>query len=314
MQYLQLGSTNLIVSKLCFGVLTIGPLQSNLSINEGSDILSYSMEKGINFFDTAKSYKTYPYIREAIKKTGIRPVITSKSYDYTYRGMQSSVEEALDEMQVDYIDVFMLHEQENSATLQGHKEAINYLIKARDKGIIKAIGISTHTVDGVLAGAFSKDIEVIHPLINRKGIGIIGGSAEQMIAAMSHAFDKGKGIYAMKALGGGNLISEAHSSFEFVKNLDCIHSMAVGMKSTEEIDLNIAWMENKRDLVLEKKVSSVKRNILIEDWCELCGECIRNCSYEALYLKNSKVEVDSIKCILCGYCAKYCENFCIKMV
>ena len=179
-------------------------------------MLSYALTQGINFFDTAKIYQTYPYIKKAIIDTGIRPVICSKSYDYTYQDMRDSVEEALDEMGLGYLDIFMLHEQESQLTLKGHREAVNYLIKAREKGFIKAIGLSTHSVQGVLAGVETREIEVIHPLINRRGLGIMDGSVEDMVAAIHWAHSHGKGVYAMKALGGGNLIKEAYEAFRFV--------------------------------------------------------------------------------------------------
>lgn len=314
MIYRQLGTTGLMVSHLCMGVLTIGPLQSNLPLEEGAEVLAYALRRGINFFDTAKSYKTYPYIKKAIKDTGIRPVISSKSYDYTWQGMKDSVEEALDEMGISYIDMFLLHEQESLLTLKGHREALDYLLQARAKGIIKAVGLSTHSIQGVLAGIQTTEIEVIHPLVNRRGLGIIDGSREEMLSAIRYAHDGGKGIYAMKALGGGNLYREAWESFCFVAENDSIHSMAVGMKSQNEVDLNIAWIDAKRKTELEKRVGGQERHLHIEDWCQACGKCIEHCSYGVLSINEEKLNVEASHCILCGYCAQYCEDFCIKIV
>ncbi|HPT83566.1 MAG TPA: aldo/keto reductase, partial [Limnochordia bacterium] len=39
MKYTELGQTGLTVSRLCFGALTIGPLQRNLAPAEGSEVL-----------------------------------------------------------------------------------------------------------------------------------------------------------------------------------------------------------------------------------------------------------------------------------
>ncbi|MGI5921963.1 MAG: aldo/keto reductase [Syntrophomonadaceae bacterium] len=314
MIYKQLGNTELVVSSLCLGVLTIGPLQCNLPLEQGADVLAYALKRGINFFDTAKIYKTYTYIKKAIEISDIRPVITTKSYDYTYAGMKSSVEEALDEMGLDYIDIFMLHEQESELTLKGHQDALRYLIEARQKGLVRAVGISTHSVKGVLAGARAAEIEVIHPLINWRGLGIMDGTRDDMLTAIDYAYKRGKGIYAMKALGGGNLIGEAYEAFKFIRDLQTTHSMAVGMKSREEIDLNLCWIEGKRNPELEKRVLGQPRHLLIEEWCQGCGKCTENCRYKALTLKNNKAAVDDDKCILCGYCSRFCDDFCIKIV
>ena len=47
----QLGQTGILVSELCFGTLVMGPLQANLSIQDGSELLSFAFDLGINFFD-----------------------------------------------------------------------------------------------------------------------------------------------------------------------------------------------------------------------------------------------------------------------
>ena len=70
MEYIALPFSEKKVSRLCFGGLTIGPLQKNLSIKDGSAVLCYAIERGINFVDTAQYYQTYAYIREAMRQTG----------------------------------------------------------------------------------------------------------------------------------------------------------------------------------------------------------------------------------------------------
>ena len=44
MEYRNLGRTGIRVSRLCFGLLTIGPLQANLPLAEGVDLLKYAVE------------------------------------------------------------------------------------------------------------------------------------------------------------------------------------------------------------------------------------------------------------------------------
>ncbi|NLB17953.1 MAG: aldo/keto reductase, partial [Syntrophomonadaceae bacterium] len=240
-----------MVSNLCLGVLTIGPLQANLSIAEGAAVIEYALDKGINLLDTAECYGTYSYIRKALESQRYKPVVVSKSYAYTSQGMKDSVERALDEMELQVIDVFMLHEQESGKTLEGHREALEYLVQAKNRGFIKAIGISTHSIAGVLAGADHPLVEVIHPLINCAGIGIMDGTPQTMAAAIQYARLKGKGLYAMKALAGGNLIGQAYEAFAYVREIPGLPSGAVGMQSIDEVDLNLTWFADKRDRELE---------------------------------------------------------------
>ena len=46
----------------------------------------------------------------------------------------ASLDKALMELNTDYIDIFMLHEQESIYTLKGHKEAIEYFLEAKQRG------------------------------------------------------------------------------------------------------------------------------------------------------------------------------------
>ncbi|NLZ52818.1 MAG: 4Fe-4S binding protein [Thermoanaerobacteraceae bacterium] len=315
MQYNILGCTNLSVSKLCFGSLTISPLQANLSVDEGTEIILFATEMGVNFLDTAEFYNNYQYIKKALKKAKSELIISTKSYAYTYEGMKKSVEKARKEIGKDVIDIFMLHEQETKLTLKGHREALEYLVDARAKGLIKAIGVSTHTVEVVNAAANMQEIEVIHPLINFQGLGIRDGTLHDMESAIQKAFKNGKGIYAMKALGGGNLISNKKQAFSYILSFPYLDSVAVGMKSRDEVVANVSIFEGKTvDPVIEERLNSKKRRLLVEDWCQGCGQCVKHCRHNALFIHNGRSIVNPNVCILCGYCASYCPEFCIKII
>ena len=52
MEYTKLGKTGIEVSRIGFGVLTVGATQQNVPPDKAGDLISYAMEQGINFFDT----------------------------------------------------------------------------------------------------------------------------------------------------------------------------------------------------------------------------------------------------------------------
>jgi len=315
MEYRVLGKTGISVSRLCFGSLGISPLQSHLSVEEGTEIILEAVRAGVNFIDTAEFYNNYAFIRQALKLAKVKIAVVSKSYAYTYEDMRASVDRARKETDMDVIDVFMLHEQESRLTLKGHREALEYLLDAKEKGIIKAVGVSTHTVEVVEAAATMNEIDVIHPIINIKGIGIKDGSIKQMERAIEMAYKNGKGVYGMKCLGGGSLIGIKERAFRYILDFPYLHSVAVGMKSPAEVRANCLIFEGKT--VSEELVNIIDaqtRKLLIEDWCQGCGNCVRHCRYGALSLVRGRSVVDPNRCILCGYCAGYCPEFCIKIV
>lgn len=315
MDYVKLGNTGLTVSRLCFGALTLGPLQANKTPEESSFIIAEALKSGINFIDTAQLYGTYPHIRKAIKLAKITPVISSKSYAYTRQQAVDSVEQARREMDLDVVDIFMMHEQESRLTIRGHREALEYYLEAKQKGIIKAVGISSHNVAAVEAAAEMPEIDVVHPIVNYRGLGIGDGTIDDMLSAVKKCSDAGKGIYAMKPLGGGNFIKEYQKCLSFVMNIPYIHSIAMGMQSVEEVRMNISTFEGRQpgSEVLEK-LGKQERHLHIDNWCEGCGKCVIRCKQGALKLENGKAAVDKAKCLVCGYCSSVCPAFAIKVL
>lgn len=270
----------------------------------------------MNFFDSAELYQTYSYLGELIK---IYPdiIITTKTFAYSKQQAKNSVEKARKELNRDYIDIFLLHEQESGLTIKGHWEAFEKLLKYKEKGIIKAVGISTHTIAGVQDATEIKEIDIIHPLYNYKGWGIKDGTAEQMLDAIKNAYEAGKELYAMKALAGGHLIKDNINALKHVFDIKEFTAVAVGIQSYEELMCDLALskgIEPEENFL--KACSKQPHSLLIEDWCEGCGNCVEICQQKALSINHvtQKVQADKDKCILCGYCSSVCREFCIKVV
>lgn len=312
-----LGKTGFLVSPLCFGTLTLGPLQRGLPVREGARLLDYAYERGINFFDTSDLYDTYPYLN-ALVRSHPEAVICSKSYDYTAEGVQARLDKALRGIGRDYIDLFMLHEQESRHTFEGHMEAIEALLKAKKDGKIRAFGISTHRVSGVRDAIDYPQIDVVFPLLPMTGIGIEDGGIGEMHSALRDFRTTGRGAYAMKVLGGGTLIARREACFAYARELletKLVDSVAVGMQSAGEIDCNLALIRGEKPAPETlSRISLQPRQLHIDDWCEGCGRCVRRCAQGALHLADGKACVDRSRCLACGYCASVCPVFCLKII
>lgn len=316
MEYRLLGRTGLLVSRLCFGSLALSPSHHMPDPDRSVALLRFALDRGVNFIDTAESYDNYHLLRRALKGRRAESVIVaSKSYQYTREGMKDSLEMARESLGRSVIEIFLLHEQESALTIEGHREALEYLLQAKRQGLVKAVGISTHAVEAVKAAASLDSIDVIHPIINRRGLGIIDGDLGQMLAAVNRARSSGKGIYAMKALGGGHLASDFSHALGFVLKQPSVDSLAVGMSTRAEIRANLILEAGGRlPARLARRVSRRKRRLLVEDWCQGCGRCLKRCRQGALTLINGRVKVLEHRCILCGYCAFACRDFCLKVV
>nr|WP_315019579.1 aldo/keto reductase [uncultured Aminipila sp.] len=305
-----LGNTGLEVTPVGFGVLTIGKTQLNMSVEDGSAVLKYALECGINFLDTAQYYDTYHYIKHALKGTNFDPVITSKCLDSSYSQMKYAVEQARKEMDRDVIDIFLLHEVRNDPDWDYRKGAWEYLQEAKVKGIVKAIGVSTHHVDVAEKAAAIKELDVIFPLINFNSLGIRkgneSGTKDEMAAAIKKNSDNGKGVFTMKVFGGGNLTGHYIEALDYVTALSGVSSMMIGFGYNYEIDRIIEYIDGNIDRSYAPDITNKKIHIDEGD-CENCGACIKKCPNNAIsFNENGAASVNHGVCLTCGYCAPVC--------
>ncbi len=313
MLYSELGKTGLRVSCLCVGSLAFGSHRGGLSVAEAGTLLERACNLGVNFFDSAEFYNVYPHLEKIAGRQGI--VIAGRSYASDGKGMKESVEAYRRGLDRDVVDVFGLHEQESGLTLKGHGDALKYLQKAKSRGIVRAVSVSTHHVACVRAAAMHDDVDVIFAILNVRGLGIVDGRREDMEEALAFAREVGKGVYIMKALGGGHLYASAYEALSYAANFPHKDSVAVGVKSPEELLFaKQVLCKEEVDPVLLGLTRSPKRRLVVQEWCQGCGECVRRCGFGALRLNFGKAEVDASRCMLCGYCARACPHFCLKVV
>lgn len=312
MNKIELGKTGLHVTPIGFGVLTIGDNQLNLPLSEGADIVRYGLERGINFFDTAQCYRTYPYIKEALRGSNFDPVISSKSLHLSAKDMAIAIEEARKELNRDLIDIFLLHEVRNDPDFSNRAGAWEQLQEAKSQGIVKAIGVSTHHVDVAQKMVEIPECDVLFPLINMESLGIrhgIGfGTKEDMAEAIMRNGQLGKGIFAMKAFGGGNLVGNYSNCLNYVTSLPGISSVMLGFGARHEVDRAIEYAEGRLPISYVPDVSNKKICIDPGD-CEGCGSCIIRCPNHAITMNPQGIaEVNSEICLTCGYCAPVCPT------
>lgn len=315
MKKVKVGRTGITVTELCHGTLILGPLQANLPPEEGAKAIRKSYELGVNFYDTAQGYKSYSHLALGLKDIAEdKVVIASKSHGSTYNQMQTDVHECLRELKRSYIDIFHLHLVTTENLPQRH-DALECLKEMKKKGLVRAIGGSTHTIAGVRAINKEAAFDVIFPVLNRKGLGIIDGKLEEMLLALEESKKLGKFVYAMKPIGGGHLAAEVVESFNYLRQLPVCDAVAAGMKDEAEVEMNVAIFEDRPiPAAVREKVGAVRRRLIVYDRCIQCGMCIEECDQKALSMGEKKVQVDQSKCILCGYCAAVCPEYVIRVI
>jgi Indolepyruvate ferredoxin oxidoreductase, alpha and beta subunits len=204
-----------------------------------------------------------------------------------------------------------MHEVRHNHDFENRKGAWQCLKDAKRNGIIHAMGVSTHHADVAEQMASENDCDILFPLINKDSLGIRyganPGTREQMASAIQKNSKAGKGVFAMKAFGGGNLTGTYMESLDYVSNLPGISSIMIGFGSNEEVDQAVAYAEGKLPDGFQPDVGKKKIHIDPGD-CEGCKTCIKRCPNKAIFFNESKgiAEVDHDICLTCGYCAPVC--------
>lgn len=239
----------------------------------------------------------------------LRPVISSKSLASSYDDMMVAIEECRSALGLKTIDIFLMHEV-RTGQFAARAGAWQALQDARATGLVRAIGISTHHADVARAMADVAACDVIFALLNYRGMGIRcgqdAGTKEEMAAALTVCKAAGKGIYLMKALGGGNLTGDYQKALDYVFTQDFMDAVMVGFTNTSEIDDMMCYLSGTMESSYNPDVSRKKMYVNQED-CEGCGACLKICAAGAVhYNKNGLAEIDQSKCLTCGYCAQGC--------
>lgn len=311
-----LGRKELTEAPLVYGTLPLGPLQADLAPEAGGALIRHALESGVKWLDTAELYGTYAHVRAGIEGFAGDFRIATKTHAPDAATARAHVEKALGELKVERLDVVHLHGARLADPFVERAAVFEELLRLRDEGKTAAVGLSSHYISAIRKAAEHPEIDVVHPLVNRKGMGILDGDAAEMAGAIAAADAAGKAVYAMKALAGGNLISEALSSLEYVRSLPGVHGVAVGMLSEAEIDANLAFFAGQEpDEGLWSILQGRRRRLkIMENFCKGCGACIPACASKALSIADGKVQLDEDACILCGYCAASCPEFIIRVV
>ena len=313
MEYRTLGATGLRVSRYCFGSLTLGPLGADLSPEQGAALLMKAFELGINFIDTAEYYRNYAHIRAALAKldTPDNIIIASKTLMPDDRCAAWAVEDARLGLNREVLDIFLLHEIRDKADFQKRSGAWRVLLNAKANGVIKSVGISTHSAAVAALAASDPDIDVIHCMLNFAGIGILDGGVEDMLSAIAVAKANGKGVYTMKAIGGGSLMKQAKKALLWAFDQELPDAVAVGCKDEAELLTNIGWISGEEDPPQAQLCRLLPRKLVFDD-CHGCGACVERCANGALTLEADGARWHEEKCLYCGYCAAACPWFCIS--
>jgi aryl-alcohol dehydrogenase-like predicted oxidoreductase len=237
-----LGHTGLHVSRLAFGTAFMGPQSDQMSAGEGAALLLQALERGISFWDTADDYGTHAHVACALRQVmRERVVVSSKT-----REPVGAVERLLAELETDYLDVLLVHEV-SLAWAEEARDSLRLWQRDVARGLVRAVGLATHSTQIARLAADWPEANILLLPINRTGActsecSIEDGDVEDMLAAAQRAWERGKGVVAMKVMGCGAYAGDPSAAITYVARLPTVHSLCIGMRSLREVEENVRWL------------------------------------------------------------------------
>ncbi len=229
--------------------------QTRLGVKEFTRVVRHALDRGVTFFDVADQYGSHVYLREALKGVDRdKYVIQTKTHATNADDARSHIERYLLELGVDHIDILLLHCMQKSDWASENKGSMEYLMKAKEKGLIRAHGTSCHGMDPLRSAAKSPFVEIDLARINPEGK-IMDGAPDQVASELQEMHNAGKGVIGMKILGEGAFKEPERrdASLRYVLGLGSVDAFIIGFESPQQIDDLLARTETALAAVRQTK-------------------------------------------------------------
>jgi 1-deoxyxylulose-5-phosphate synthase len=236
-----LGRTGIKVSRLAQGTGTNGVNHSSNQIRQMgdrglADLLVKGVDNGLQFWDLADQYGSHPHAKTAlqtVKRDNV--VILSKTHASTEQEMWADLDRFRKEMGTDHIDIVLLHCMLDANWAQEKAGAMTVLSEAKQKGIIRAHGVSCHDLGAMKVAADTDWVDVDLARLNPAGVAM-DADPGTIIALLRTMKQRGKGVIGMKILGAGALRNRRDEALQFALAQDVLDCFTIGCQSPAELD------------------------------------------------------------------------------
>lgn len=316
---------------------------------EIEEVISAAMENGINFFDMASSeakpFESYGRTMAGKRKDAYFQIHFGANYETGTYGwttkldtIKRSVDWQLHALKTDYIDFGFIHCIDEVSDLHQVEEAgvIRYIQELQRQGVIRHIGLSSHTpelVNRVLdMGILDMLMFSINPGYDYRHGAYAAGSVGERMALYRRCEKEGVGISVMKAFSGGQLLDAATSPFgQALTEYQCIQyaldkpgvlTVLPGIRGMVDLKRILGFLE----AVPEEKDYSILGSFTPQDaegkcvYCNHCKPCpvgldvgLINKYYDLSLAGDTlarshyeNLEHGADKCIGCGHCNSRC--------
>jgi uncharacterized protein len=316
MRYRILGKTGLEVSEVGFGGIPI----IRLSTDEAVRVLRQAYDRGITLYDTANMYlDSEEKIGRAFEGLRHQVVLATKSIKRDRQGVEAHIDESLRFLRTDYIDLFQFHQvsqESDFQTLAGPNGAMEGVIRAKEAGKIRHIGLTSHSLEMAVRLIQTGLFSTIQFPFN-----FLEGAPQEELHPLARQLSLG--ILAMKPFGGGAL-ENAQVCFKFLRQWPDVIPLP-GFDAVDKVD-EVVDLYDSENIVLPEDLAIMEqvRAEVGQRFCRRCGYCqpcpqgvqvnaamiypvIAHRMSPAKAAKFSEKAMESAReCIECGECSERC--------
>lgn len=315
---------------------------------EGVETLRYAYEKGVNYFDLAASESScFPYYRKALGdvrgnvmyQVHFGAVYANGEYGWTTErdSVARETEKRLAELGTDYIDYGFIHCIDEPKDWDNYRKgALGLLLDYKERGIVRHIGLSSHSpaIVGRLLDEKLPDIVMfsINPAYDRSMGEYALGDRDERAALYLRCEREGVGITVMKPFSGGQLLDARTSPLKVaLTEYQCLSyalsrpgvvTTLPGVRGLSDVKRVLGYFdadEKEKDL-------SILESVALADYggkCVYCNHCrpcpvgldigMINKYYDLSRAGDAlasdhyrKLTLHASDCIGCGHCKERC--------
>ncbi len=250
-----LGGTGIKLSRLGMGTgSNSGHIQTELGREGFNSLVKYAYDQGITYFDCAQAYATFEWMAGAIKGLPREKLFIQSKVPGQPKDVLAAIDHHRKVFDTDYVDSMLIHCMVKDDWTEQWKQVMDGFNQAKEKGWIRAKGVSCHSLPALRQAAETPWTEVHLVRVNPQGRYLDGPQqniwsedtheVSPVLAEIKNMRAKGRGIIGMKIIGNGTFTDaeDREKSIRFAMSRPELDAVVIGFKSRAEVDEAIQRM------------------------------------------------------------------------
>lgn len=244
-----LGKTGIAMSRLGMGTGSRGGrVQEALGEDVLCRLVKTAFDKGVTYFDCAQNYRTFKWMGKALGQLPRKDLFVLSKVWGTPENPMQSIDDQLRNFKTDYLDCILCHCTKKGTWASDRQRVMEAMLKAREQGKVRSVGVSCHTLDALEVAARSEWVQVNLVRVNPQGKHTdrrYGANKKEPSPGVDPVMKEvavmkknGHGVIGMKIIGNGDFTDaeDREKSIRFAMSESAIEAVTIGFKNAAEID------------------------------------------------------------------------------